>query len=184
MNGENYLTTLPLLVISQMFPIVCASVFDMGVHTPPLQTYTPPNHNSALSYPDHVLSHIQKELSLRRYSSPFSRSRLHLIGPFHMSPLGTVPKSHGYTEHRIVQDLSFPRNDPTQSSVNDQIDIEDFRCDWGTFNDVHAIVIDTPKGAEARGNLGHRFCLSVLSNTSFSAVQLHHLLEWSLLHRS
>lgn len=49
--------------------------FNMGVHTPPSHTYTPPNHNSALSYPDHVLSHIHNELSLGRYSSPFSRSR-------------------------------------------------------------------------------------------------------------
>ena len=67
--------------------------FDMGVHTPPQHTYTPPNHNSALSFPEHVLSHIHKELSLGRYSGPFSRSRLEfLIGPFRTSPLGTIPK--------------------------------------------------------------------------------------------
>ena len=124
--------------------------FDMGVHTPPQFTYTPPNHNSALSHPDHVMLHIQKELSLGRYSGPFSRSRLeYLIGPFRSSPLGTVPKSHNSSERRIVQDLSFPRNDPNQSSVNDQINIEDFRCDWGTFNDVRSIVIDAPPGTEA-----------------------------------
>ena len=124
--------------------------FDMGVHTPPSYTYTPPNHNSALAYPDHVLSHIHKELSLRRYSGPFSRSRLEfLIGPFRTSPLGTVPKSHDSTDRRIVQDLSFPRNDPTRSSINDQINIEDFRCDWGTFNDIRGIVMETPEGTEA-----------------------------------
>ena len=124
--------------------------FDMGVHTPPSHTYIPPNHNSALSYPDHVLSHIQNELSLGRYSGPFSPSRLEfLIGPFRTSPLGTVPKSHGSTERRIVQDLSFPRNDPSRSSVNDQINIEDFRCDWGTFNDIRIIVMDAPEGTEA-----------------------------------
>jgi hypothetical protein len=124
--------------------------FDMGVHTPPTHTYTPPNHNSALSYPDHVLSHIHNELSLRRYSGPFSRSRLELlIGPFRTSPLGTVIKSPGSTDRRIVQDLSFPRNDPTRSSVNDQIDIDDFRCDWGTFNDVREIVVNAPVGTEA-----------------------------------
>jgi hypothetical protein len=124
--------------------------FDMGVHTLPSYTYTPPNHNSALSHPEHVISHIHKELSLRRYSGPFSRSRLeHLIGPFRTSPLGTVPKSHGSSDRRIVQDLSFPRNDPTCSSINDQIDIEDFRCDWGTFNDVRLIVINAPEGTEA-----------------------------------
>ena len=124
--------------------------FDMGVHTPPTCTYTPPNHNSALLFPDHVLSHIHKELSLGRYSGPFSRSRLEfLIGPFRTSPLGTVPKSHGSTERRIIQDLSFPRNDPTRSSINDQINIEDFRCDWGTFNDIQTIVVEAPEGTEA-----------------------------------
>lgn len=124
--------------------------FDMGVHSPPSTTYTPPNHNSALLFPDHVLSHIQTELSRGRYSGPFSRLRLeYLIGPFRTSPLGAVPKTVGSSERRIVQDLSFPRNDPTRSSVNDQIDIDDFRCDWGTFNDIRTIIMDAPDGSEA-----------------------------------
>jgi hypothetical protein len=135
------------------FPDVPISIrfgFDMGVKTPPLHTYTPPNHNSALSYPDHVLSHIHNELSLGRYSGPFSKSKLEsLIGPFRTSPLGTVPKSLDSTERRIVQDLSFPRNDPNCSSINDQINIDDFRCDWGTFNDVRNIVVDAPDLSEA-----------------------------------
>ena len=131
-------------------PISLRSGFDMGVHSPPTYTYTPPNHNSALSYPTHVLSHIRKELSLRRYTGPFSRSRLeYLIGPFWTSPLGTVPKSHDSTERRIVQDLSFPRNDPSHLSVNSQIDINNFRCDWGTFNEVRSLVMDAPPGSEA-----------------------------------
>ena len=131
-------------------PIGLRSGFDMGVHLSPSITYTPPNHNSALLYPDHVMSHIRNELSLGQYSSPFSRLRLEfLIGPFRSSPLGTVPKSHDSTERRIIQDLSFPRNDPTRTSVNNQINIEDFRCDWGTFNDVRTIVIDAPLGSEA-----------------------------------
>ena len=45
--------------------------------------------------------------------------------------------------------MSFPRDDPTHSSVNDQINIEDFRCDWGTFNDIRSIVINAPPGTEA-----------------------------------
>ena len=131
-------------------PIGIRFGFDMGVHSPPSCTYTPPNHNSALLFPEHVLSHIRNELSHRRYSGPFSRSRLeYLIGPFRSSPLGSVPKAPDSTERRIVQDLSFPRNDPTRSSVNDQIDIEDFRCDWGTFNQIRTIVIDAPAGSEA-----------------------------------
>ena len=147
---EEMLNSITPLNIFSDVPISMRSGFDMGVHSPPLVTYTPPNHKSALDYPDHVLSHIQNELSLRRYSGPFSRSRLEsLIGPFRTSPLGTVPKSVGSSERRIVQDLSFPRNDPLRSSVNDQIDIDNFRCDWGTFNDVRTIVMDAPEGAEA-----------------------------------
>jgi hypothetical protein len=131
-------------------PIGMRFGFDMGVHTPPSYTFTPPNHKSALSFPIHVMSHIQNELSLGRYSGPFSRSRLEfLIGPFRTSPLGTVPKSLNSSERRIVQDLSFPRNDPSCPSINDQIDINEFRCDWGTFNDVRAIVIDAPPFSEA-----------------------------------
>jgi hypothetical protein len=119
--------------------------FDMGVHTPPVHTFIPPNHSSATLFPDHVMSHIQNELALGRYSGPFTCTELEsLIGPFRSSPLGTVPKSHNSTERRIVQDLSFPRNDPNLSSINDQIDIEDFGCDWGTFNDVRDIVINAP----------------------------------------
>jgi hypothetical protein len=124
--------------------------FDMGVHTPPVYTFIPPNHSSATSFPDHVMSHIQNELALGRYSGPFTRTELEsLIGSFRSSPLGTVPKSHDSTERRIVQDLSFPRNDPTLPSINDQINIEDFRCDWGTFNDVRDIVINAPDLSEA-----------------------------------
>ena len=124
--------------------------FDMGINILPSYTFTPPNHKSALSFPGHVLSHITTELSRRRYSGPFSRSRLEsLIGPFRTSPLGTVPKSELSDERRIVQDLSFPRNDPLHRSVNDHINVDDFRCDWGTFNDVTKIVLDAPLGTEA-----------------------------------
>ena len=122
--------------------------FDMGII--PSHTFTPPNHKSALSFPGHVLSHIGTELSRRRYSGPFSRSRLEsLIGPFRTSPLGTVLKSELSDERRIVQDLSFPRNDPSHRYVNDYINVDDFRCDWGTFNDVVNIVLDAPTGTEA-----------------------------------
>ena len=131
-------------------PIGMRFGFDMGVRLPPSFTYTPPNHNSATSFPDHVSSHIRTELSLGRYSGPFSRSRLEfLIGPFRTSPLGTVPKTVGSIERRVVQDLSFPRNDPNLPSVNDQINIDDFRCDWGTFNEIRDIVINAPEFSEA-----------------------------------
>jgi len=118
--------------------------FDMGVHSLPASTYIPANHSSALNHPSAILSYIRKELSLGRYTGPFSQSRLELlIGPFRTSPLGLTPKP-GADEFRLVQDFSYPRNDPHRFSVNSEIDTDDFRCDWGTFQDVVAIVIDAP----------------------------------------
>jgi hypothetical protein len=131
-------------------PIGMRFGFDMGVHSPPTITYTPPNHKSAVSFPDHVLSHIHKELSLGRYSGPFTSSQLEsLIGPFRSSPLVTVPKSSDSSVRSILHDLSSPRNDPNFSSINSQINIDEFRCDWGTFNEIRTIVIDAPPLSEA-----------------------------------
>jgi hypothetical protein len=64
--------------------------------------------------------------------------------------LNTAPKSpEEPLDCRIIQDLSFPRNNPLLASVNDQININNFRCDWGTFNNVRNIVIDAPVDVEA-----------------------------------
>jgi hypothetical protein len=123
--------------------------FNMGVLSIPSKTYTPPNHSSAISHPRAVASHIHKELSLGRYTGPFSQSKLEqLIGPFRTSPLGVVPKS-GTNEFRLVQDLSYPRHNPHHTSVNSEINIDDFRCDWGTFQKVVDIVLDAPLGSQA-----------------------------------
>ena len=57
--------------------------FDMGVHTIPRTSFTPPNHPSALNRPDIITAHIESERTHRRYTGPFSQSRLeNLIGPF------------------------------------------------------------------------------------------------------
>ena len=119
--------------ISNLPNSICSS-FNMGVTSPPSFTYTPPNHNSAIHYPTHVSSHIHNELLNRRYTGPFSCSRLEfLIGPFCTSPLGTVLKVGSLTKQRVIQNLSFPRNDPFLSSINDGIDPDLFTCNWGTL---------------------------------------------------
>jgi len=124
--------------------------FDMGVSSKLMTTYTPPNHSSSLLSPDAIDAHIKKELSLRRYTGPFSRSRLELIiGPFRSSPLGTVDKAGSSGELRVIQDLSFPRSDPFISSVNAEIDISNFQCTWGSFHEVCLMVITAPPGTEA-----------------------------------
>jgi hypothetical protein len=124
--------------------------FDMGIKSTPTETYIPANHNSSLAHPPAVWSHIRNELSHGRYTGPFSQSKLEsLIGPFRTSPLGLVPKAGSPNEFRLVQDLSYPRNDPERCSVNSEINIEDFRCDWGTFQRIASIVMDAPPFAEA-----------------------------------
>lgn len=123
--------------------------FDMGVHSILRKTFTPNNHASALSHPEAISMYIKKELSARRYTGPFSQSRLeHIIGPFRSSPLGVVPKAGTTDEFRLVQDFSFPRNDPHHDSVNSEIDLDAFSCDWGTFSEVVLLVIDAPPGTE------------------------------------
>lgn len=122
----------------------------MGINSTLTETYTPPNHTSALAHPGVIQDYIMKERAGRRYTGPFSRSRLEsLIGPFRTSPLGTVPKAGSLNEHRIVQDFSFPRNNPSRTSINSEIDVDDFPCEWGTFSEVVLLVMDAPPGTEA-----------------------------------
>lgn len=72
----------------------------------------------------------------------------HLIGPFRTSPLGLVPKA-GSSKLRLVQDLSFPRNDPLLPSVNAHIDSDQFPTAWGTFNDTSTLILSLPPGCKA-----------------------------------
>lgn len=131
-------------------PVGLREGFHMGIHSSLLETYTPPNHPSALSHPDVVQKYIRKELSERHYTRPFSKSRLELlIGPFRPSSLGVVDKAGSPDEFRIVQDFSFPRNDPFRNSVNSEINVDDFPCDWGTFSEVVLLVMDAPPDTEA-----------------------------------
>lgn len=92
--------------------------WPVGYNTdqPPVSVDT--NHASALRYPKHVTSFIQKELQHKAVMGPFSEP------PFtpwcRVSPLMTRPKKESQ-ERRIIMDLSFPQG----SSPNDGIDIND-----------------------------------------------------------
>lgn len=106
------------------------------------------NHQSATSHPDTIAKHLIKELKAGRYCGPFNPSDLeHVMGPFCASPLGLIPKS-GNDDFRIIQDFSFPANDPYNPSVNSEINSDDFPCEWGSFSDMYKIVAEAPEGAE------------------------------------
>ena len=131
-NGINYFSIQPPLI--SFLTYLMHFGFNMGIVSPLSFTYTPSNHNSGWSYPAHILSHIHNELRNHHYTGPFSHSCLEfLIWPFCTSPLSTIPKVGSQTKHRVIQDLSFPRKDPSLPSINDGIDPKLFTCNWGTF---------------------------------------------------
>ena len=146
---ENILLQTNLLSRFQHVPTGILYGFDMGTYSSPSISYIPRNHSSATLRPTIIYSHIAKELSLRRYTGPFSQSKLEqLIGPFRTSPLGLVLKPGTMDNYRLVQDFSFPHSGDTPS-LNSEIDIDNFKCDWGTFNRVVEILLHAPDGLEA-----------------------------------
>lgn len=49
----------------------------------------------------------------------------------------------------MIQDLSFPRNDPHTESINKTLDSDDFPTEWGTFDDTSKMVLSLPTGCTA-----------------------------------
>lgn len=122
--------------------------FKTGVSSIISSTFTPNNHSSALLAPLIIQQHIDTELQLERYSGPFSSSHLSsLIGNFRTAPLGVVPKPNS-DKSRVIQDLSFPRNNPSFASVNSEIDSDNFPCEWGTFAQCYFLVAKAPPGTQ------------------------------------
>ncbi|KAB5589206.1 hypothetical protein CTheo_7349 [Ceratobasidium theobromae] len=146
---HSLLSNLNLLSSFSDIPTGLSEGFRLGAGPPPPTPFTPLNHRSARDCPEAVRSHIQAELDAGRYSGPFDKDTLFsLIGSFRSSPLGVVPKSTP-GEFRIIQDLSFPRDSPTNSSVNAEIDTSAYSCLWGFFDDIVEIVLSSPPGTTA-----------------------------------
>lgn len=107
------------------------------------------NHKSALDHPEVIDMYIEAEQKAGRYSRGFSPAELELlIGPFATAPLGVVPKPNS-SKFRIIQDLSFPRNNSLQPSINSSIDSNHFPTSWGTFDETAALVLSLPPGCQA-----------------------------------
>ena len=107
------------------------------------------NHSSSLIDPSFISTYIAEEQAARRYSQAFSPSELeHIIGPFRTSPLGLVPKPHS-DRLRMIQDMSYPRNNPNIASVNAGIDADKFPTAWGTFDSTVATLLALPDGCVA-----------------------------------
>ncbi|QRW22286.1 Reverse transcriptase (RNA-dependent DNA polymerase) domain-containing protein [Rhizoctonia solani] len=144
------LQRLDLLNLFGNVPIGLTQGFCLGSSCSLLATSIPPNHKSAQDAPDVIDSHICKELSLGRYSGPFTHSLLFsLIGHFRSAPLGLVSKPSSPGEFRMVQDFSFSHGKGQNISVNAEIDIDEFLCIWGFFDNVVQVILDLPEASMA-----------------------------------
>jgi len=107
------------------------------------------NHASSLLSPSFIDSYITSEQAAGCYSRGYTPDELErIIGPFISSPLGLVPKPHS-NKFRLIQDLSYPRNNPSVSSVNAGINISEFPKIWGSFNSTAKLILTLPPGCVA-----------------------------------
>lgn len=114
--------------------------FDQGI--PPHQVrdlpyFTPPNHSSAKLAEEEIRTSIELELKTGRMIGPFTKTQVSSVLPFfRTSPMGAVINGDGSL--RAINDLSFPRNDPSTPSVNSFVDPKRFLTTWDDFNRVAA----------------------------------------------
>ncbi|KAG8717635.1 hypothetical protein FRC09_013965 [Ceratobasidium sp. 395] len=131
-------------------PIGLRCGFSFGVSSSLDSTIIYPNHKSATDRPEIIQKHIAKEVEAGRYSGPFTPDALfQLIGHFCASPLGVVDKPSSPGDFRVIQDFSYPRDDPDVSSINSEIDPLAFTSSWGFFSLVVAILLGLPPGSQA-----------------------------------
>jgi hypothetical protein len=78
------------------------------------KTYIPPNCPSINVHLFAFKEIVTREFDKGRYAGPFTRSEVEQrIGPFQTSPLSMVPKAGKPNKFRLIQNLSFPRKNPT-----------------------------------------------------------------------
>lgn len=113
------------------------------------QTYTPSNSPSVLVHYSAFEEIVSREFKKGRYAGPFTREEVEgRIGPFQSSPLSMVPKPGKPGRYRLVQNLSFPRNNPVMRSINHALDSDAFPCTWGTFATICTLINNLPPGSQ------------------------------------
>lgn len=100
-----------------------------------LKWFCPPNHSSAEKVKEKIIRNLDKEVIAKRVFGPFTKEEVFkYLGFFRSSPLGAV--ENGDKSFRPINDLSFPRNDPTTPSVNSFVDKDNFTTTWDDFETV------------------------------------------------
>ena len=107
------------------------------------ESFTPGNLASAAVYNEFIASYIADEVSLSRFSGPFSKATLESkIGFFRSSPIQVAAKpSPNGPKLRCCRNLSY--RGKSGHSVNDDIDSDEYPTRWGTASECAKIVCVT-----------------------------------------
>ena len=119
--------------------------------------------------PDHFPADCKAELTISGRPTaklaPTTKSKHAML-----APNGKQLKPHTDT-FRMIQDMSYPRNHPSITSINHGINSDDFPTAWGTFNDTAALILSLPAGC-----LAATFDISAAYRlTPIQPDQQHHL---------
>jgi hypothetical protein len=87
---------------------------------------------------------LAREKAEGKVFGPFTHQEVFLkYGFFRSSPMGSVTNNDG--SFRMINNLSFPRNDPDTPSVNSYVDKEDYKTTWDDFEYVAAFLREETK---------------------------------------
>jgi len=139
---EIFLECAHLLSCYPELPFKLTFGFPISPLKPLKHTFTPPNLLEAYLHVDVIHASIAEELHLGHYSGPFMQEKLEWkIGPFQSFPLQVIVKENvpsEPTKFHVCQHLSYKGK--AQSSINDEINSDDFPTCWGKASDVAEIV--------------------------------------------
>lgn len=125
------------------------SGLNVGISTTLDRTYLFQKYSSSNLEPVFIDSYIAGEEAAGRYSQAFSPDELEaLIGHFVTSVLELVPKPNS-SKLRMIQNLSFPRSDPSCPSVNSFVNPDDFSTALGTYEETSRLILSLPDGCRA-----------------------------------
>ena len=142
LNFQIFLEHAQLLSRYPELPFKLTHGFPISNFSPLNRTFAPPNLPGANLHADTIHAYITEELQLGCFSGPFTREELELkIGFFRSSPLQVATKEGALgepTKYRVCRHLSYKGR--AQSSVNDEIDSDEYPTRWGKATDVAKII--------------------------------------------
>lgn len=140
----HFLSRARISAIFSNLPSYISYGFPLGLDSLPHRTYSPPNHNSTTLHSSFVSAQIAAEVEIGRYAGPYSQQQIEsVLGSFRSTPLGVVEGK----KLRLIHDFSYGGNE--SYSLNELIDMDEFRCEFHGASVVERIVAELDSNAEA-----------------------------------